>query len=271
DCSISEPEQLNPPAAGPGIWQPNPPPVPGQKPPPVLGLCLPVMRPLALQSASQFRPGPPNALTSREYADDFNQVKDLGRSDSTSRSSEQTTQARFWTDHDTRQWNDGLPRLAAARGLDLVQTARMLAMAHVAGGDAVIACFDAKYHYWFWRPYQAIPQAGTDNNPATVADPTWKPLGAPYNADPAPTFPNNPPPPPTPTPRPPPGGAPPPRRFLPPTHPPLPPRHPRHKTTPPLRAPRRRRHGRRCGSRPGGLPLPQLGPGRREARAEGGM
>ena len=74
-------------------------------------------------------------------------------------------------------WNDGLLRLAAARGLDMVQTARMLAMAHVAGGDAMIACFDAKYHYWFWRPYQAIPMAGTDGNPRTVADPTWQPLG----------------------------------------------------------------------------------------------
>ena len=53
----------------------------------------------------------------------------------------------------------------------------MLAMAHVAGGDAMIACFDAKYHYWFWRPYQAIPQADTDGNPDTVADPSWQPLG----------------------------------------------------------------------------------------------
>jgi hypothetical protein len=60
-----------------------------------------------------------------------------------------TAEARFWTDHDIRQWNDGMLRLAAARGLNLVQTARMLAMAHVAGGDAMIACFDAKYHYWF--------------------------------------------------------------------------------------------------------------------------
>jgi hypothetical protein len=59
DCGITKPEQLNPPAAGPGIWQPNP-------TGPVFGLCLPGMRPLALQSASQFRPGPPNALTSRE-------------------------------------------------------------------------------------------------------------------------------------------------------------------------------------------------------------
>jgi hypothetical protein len=116
-------------------------------------------------------------LTSEAYAADVNQVEDLGRIDSTSRTPEQTSQALFWTDHDIRQWNDGMLRLATARGLDLLQTARMLAMAHVAGGDAMIACFDAKYHYWFWRPYQAIPLADSDGNPATVADPGWKPLG----------------------------------------------------------------------------------------------
>jgi hypothetical protein len=66
--------------------------------------------------------------------------------------------------------------LAIARGLDLVQTTRMLAMAHVAGADALIACFEAKYQYWFWRPSQAIPQADTDGNHATVADPDWRPL-----------------------------------------------------------------------------------------------
>jgi hypothetical protein len=157
------------PAPGPGVWQPGP--------GPALGLCLPGMRPLALTSASQFRPDGPNPLTSQEYADDFNQVKDLGRIDSSTRTPDQTIQARFWTDHDIRMWNDAMLRLAAAQGLDLVQTARMLAMAHVAGGDAMIACFDAKYHYWFWRPYQAIPLADTDGNPATAADPNWKPLG----------------------------------------------------------------------------------------------
>jgi hypothetical protein len=158
------------PTAGPGVWQP----APGA----VLGLCLPGMRPLALASASQFRPDGPNELVSRDYADDWNQVKELGRIDSASRTPEQTDEARFWTDHDIRQWNDGMLNLAAARGLDLVQTARMLAMAHVAGGDAMIACFDAKFHYWFWRPYQAIPSADADGNPATLADPGWKPLGA---------------------------------------------------------------------------------------------
>lgn len=161
---------LNAPPAGPGVWQPAP------APAPVLGLRLPGVRPLALRSASQFRPDGPNALTSKQYADDLTQVEQLGRVDSTIRTPEQTTEALFWTDHDIRQWNDGMLRLAAARGLGLVRTARMLAVAHVAGGDAMIACFDAKYHYWFWRPYQAIPHADADGNPATAADPTWQPL-----------------------------------------------------------------------------------------------
>ena len=138
----------------------------------------PAWRPLALQSSSQLRPDGPNALTGGQYAEDLAQVESLGRFDSTTRSPAQTNQALFWTDHDIRQWNDGMLELAHDRGLDLVQSARMLAMAHVAGGDAMIACFDAKYHYWFWRPYQAIPLADTDDNPDTAADTTWQPLGA---------------------------------------------------------------------------------------------
>ena len=163
---------LGPPPPGPGVWERNP----GDPLPPVLGLRLPGIRPLALESASQFRPDGPNPLTSAEYAEDFQQVKELGRVDSAVRTAEQTTQALFWTDHDARQWNDGMLRLAVDRELDLVQAARMLAMAHVAGADALIACFDAKYHYWFWRPYQAIARADTDGNPATEPDATWRPL-----------------------------------------------------------------------------------------------
>jgi hypothetical protein len=160
---------LNPPLPGPGVWQPDP-------SRPVLGLRLPGITPLALISASQFRPAGPLALTSPQYAHDLNQVEQLGAINSSVRTPAQTEDALFWTDHDLRVWNDGLLRLATARRLDLVQTARMLAMAHVAGGDAMIACFDAKYHYWFWRPYQAIAQADTDGNPNTIADPIWQPL-----------------------------------------------------------------------------------------------
>jgi hypothetical protein len=164
--------ELEPPTPGAGVWERNP----GNPLPPVLGLRLPGITPLALASSSQLRPDGPNALTSAEYAEDFNQVKELGRADSTVRTDAQTTQALFWTDHDLRQWNDAMLRLVADYGLDLVQAARMLAMAHVSGGDAMIACFDAKYSYWFWRPYQAIPLADTDGNPETIPDPGWQPL-----------------------------------------------------------------------------------------------
>ena len=157
------------PTPGPGVFEPDP-------ARPVLGLRLSQLRPIALDAPWQFRPDGPNALTSDEYAADFEQVKDLGRADSTLRTDDQTIQALFWTDHDLRQWNEAMLRIADAQGLDLIQTARMLALAHVSGGDAMIACFDAKFHYMAWRPYVAIPRADTDGNPATVADPTWRPL-----------------------------------------------------------------------------------------------
>jgi hypothetical protein len=159
---------LNPPPPGPGVWD--------EGSSPAVGLRVPGIRPLAVERASQFRPDGPSLMTSDDYARDFQEVAELGRVNSTRRRSDQTTQALFWTDHDLRQWNDGLLALADTRGLDRVRTARMLAMAHVSGGDAMIACFDAKYTYWFWRPYQAIPHGNEDPNPATVGDPDWVPL-----------------------------------------------------------------------------------------------
>jgi hypothetical protein len=151
---------------GPGVYEPTAPATP-------LGTRMPGVLPLALENASQFRPHGPPALRSREYAYDFNEVKYL---DSSVRSAEQTGVALFWTDHDIPQWNRNLLRLADARGLTSIETARMLAMAHVAGGDAMIGCFDAKYHYLSWRPLHAIHRADTDRNPHTVPDPTWQPL-----------------------------------------------------------------------------------------------
>ena len=49
-------------------------------------------------------------------------------------------------------------------------------MISVTYADALIACFDAKYHYAFWRPITAIRAGDTDGNDATVGDPTWSPL-----------------------------------------------------------------------------------------------
>ncbi len=154
---------------GPGVYEPT-------APAPPLGTRMPGVLPLALEYASQFRPHGPPARRSGEYTHDFNEVKYLGRIDSRVRSAKQTAVALFWTDHDIPQWNRNLLRLADARGLTAIETARMLAMTHVAGGDAMIGCFDAKYHYLSWRPLHAILRADTDGNPHTVPDLTWQPL-----------------------------------------------------------------------------------------------
>ena len=93
--------------------------------------------------------------------------------------------ARRWpkgswrADHGVPQWNRVLLRLIDERDLNLVEAARLMAMAPAAGGDAMIACFDAKYHYRFWRPVHAIRRAGTDGNDGTAPDPTLGPPGRP--------------------------------------------------------------------------------------------
>lgn len=157
------------PTPGPGVYEPTQPGTP-------LGTKLRGIRPLGLETSSQFRPDGPLSLAGQEYADDLEQLKAFGRRDSAVRTAEQTDIARFWTDHDVPQWDRAMLGIAAARGLSQVQTARMLAMANIAAGDAMIACFDAKYHYLFWRPIDAIRRADTDGNPLTEADPTWEPL-----------------------------------------------------------------------------------------------
>jgi hypothetical protein len=157
------------PAPGPGVWQlPE-----GQT---AMTPWVATLRPFMLQSADQFRPGPPLALNSRAWADDFHEVKTIGSLTSPTRSAEQTDIARFWTTNPIVQYNAAFKELALARHLDAVQTARLFAMGNIVGADALIACFDAKYAYLFWRPQFAIPLGDSDNNPATIADPAWKPL-----------------------------------------------------------------------------------------------
>ena len=60
--------------------------------------------------------------------------------------------------------------------MNLVDTARLLAMGELVVTDSAIACFDSKYSHLFWRPYTAIRNAGLDGNPATEADANWTPL-----------------------------------------------------------------------------------------------
>jgi uncharacterized protein (TIGR03118 family) len=164
------------PGTNPGDWRPTPAAfAPAQTP------QWPDVTPFALNSSSQFRPGPPPALTSADYTAAFNEVKDLGRVDSTVRTAQQTDVAKFWeakagTPQIAGYWNEIAESAALSQGNTLDQNARLFAELNVALADETIAFFDAKYTYNRWRPVTAIQLAGQDGNPDTTADPNWLPL-----------------------------------------------------------------------------------------------
>jgi hypothetical protein len=134
------------------------------------------VKPFALTSASQFRPPPPPALTSAEWAASYNEIKELGGRSSTKRSAQQTENARFWLATDGRVHYPVIRTIVADKELSLIDSARLFALIAVARADALIAVFDAKYTYEFWRPVTAIRNGDIDGNPATERDPAWQPI-----------------------------------------------------------------------------------------------
>jgi hypothetical protein len=150
----------------PGVWIPT-------APSPPLGTYMPNMTPFSLSQPSQFRPGPPPRLSSRRWARDYNEVKEIGSRTSTTRTPEQTLAARFWGEPPIQQAHGSYRKFVTDHGLDIADASRFMAMTTVVAADALIACFDAKYHYAFWRPITAIRAGDTDGNPDTVADPSW--------------------------------------------------------------------------------------------------
>ena len=136
----------------------------------------PYRKPWLIEHAAQFRPGPPPELTSKRWATDFNEIKAYGGRNVSSRSPAQTEVARFWEYSLPEIYNGVLRSAARQPGRDLLRNARLFATAAQAMDDALIAVFDAKYHYGFWRPVTAIRNADADNNPATERDPGWVPL-----------------------------------------------------------------------------------------------
>ncbi len=136
----------------------------------------PQRKPWLMASASQFRPGPPPALGSAQWARDYNEVKALGGKNSRQRTPEQTEVAKFW-EYSLPPIYDAVTRsVATAPGRSVAQNARLLAAASQAMDDALIAVLDAKYHYGFWRPVTAIRNGDRDNTPATELEAGWLPL-----------------------------------------------------------------------------------------------
>lgn len=159
------------PQPAPGVWQP--PKGQGPQTPWVAKL-----RPFTLDRPDQFRIAPPPAITNADWAKDYNEIKAMGGTTSTARTAEQTDTAKFWTTNSIIQYLAAYRSIAEAKKLDAVDTARLYAMGTIVGADTMIACFDAKYAYLFWRPQYAVPQGDSAGNPAVTGEPAWTPLAA---------------------------------------------------------------------------------------------
>ena len=136
----------------------------------------PMRRPWLMSSPSQFRPGPPPPLTSALWERDYNEVKSLGGKNSSNRSAEQTDIARFWEATLPPIYHGLVRCVATMPGRDVMQNARLFAAVTQATDDALIAVFDAKYHYAFWRPITAIRNGDIDGNDRTERDSSWMPF-----------------------------------------------------------------------------------------------
>ncbi|HEV3405175.1 MAG TPA: vanadium-dependent haloperoxidase [Candidatus Dormibacteraeota bacterium] len=132
--------------------------------------------PFVLNSASEFRPAAPPAVTSADYATALNEVKALGQNTSTTRTADQTVVGKFWAPPIWNTWNEIADRAVTAHHADLETTARLMALLNLTFADSVIAFYDAKYNYLVWRPVTAIRLGNSIGNPAIVGDPAWTPL-----------------------------------------------------------------------------------------------
>jgi membrane-associated phospholipid phosphatase len=133
--------------------------------------------PFVLSSGRQFRPAPPPRITSAAYARALNQVKSLGQDTSTTRTADETTQAKFWGAAPIwNVWNEVTQKLAVSQHASLQQTVTVFENLDLALADATIGLYDAKYHYLAWRPVTAIQLGNTIGNPAITGNPTWSPL-----------------------------------------------------------------------------------------------
>jgi membrane-associated phospholipid phosphatase len=141
--------------------------------------------PFALERANQFRLGPPPALTSAEYTAVFDEVKSLGIANSTTATADQALIGRFWNGAIQNYWNEITQTAVHAHQLTTAQSARVFALLNLTLADEVIAFYDSKYTYNFWRPVTAIRAAATDGNPDTAADPNWLPQAGKTAADPS--------------------------------------------------------------------------------------
>ena len=165
----------------PGDYQSTPP----NFPPQPQFTHWPHVKPFALPRADQFRPGPPPALRSEKYADDLDEVESMGIAGSTTATADEALTGRFWNGAIQNYWNEIAQTASAGRQLSTAQSARLFALLNLSFADSVIAFYDAKYAYNFWRPVTAIRAADTEDNPDAPADANWLPQAGKTAPDPS--------------------------------------------------------------------------------------
>jgi hypothetical protein len=159
---------VEPPAAT-GVWVRTPPAFAAPMAP-----WVRFITPWNLSHPSRVRPGPPRRLDSTRYRRDYEETRDFGGAAGGLATEEQKNIGRFWGDQPMLQWNRAWRGIALAQGLSGMDAARFFAMLSTASSDALIACWDAKYEYLFWRPVTAIQAGGGD--PRLTGDPSWSSL-----------------------------------------------------------------------------------------------
>ena len=132
--------------------------------------------PLTLKSGDQFRSKAPPPLSSQQYAENYNEVKALGARFNSARTPEQDQLASFYMGTLFIVYTRTLRDVAAAHTDNIGDNARLLALGTLAMADSLIASWDSKIHYVFWRPITAIREGENDGNAQTIGDPDWQPL-----------------------------------------------------------------------------------------------
>ena len=158
------------PLTAPGVWVPTTPPITAH---------YARAKPWGFERPDQFRPGPPPALDSAQYARDYNETRTLGGVRSTARTPEQSGAVKFWTQPNIMEaWHQASRHAAKARNMELADCARLFAIMAMGNANSFIVDWDAKFHYNYWRPVTAIRNGDNDGNDATERDAGWTPLNA---------------------------------------------------------------------------------------------
>ena len=131
--------------------------------------------PFVIADPTKYGSGGPNAVTTKKYAAEFNEVKALGRKTDSTRTPAQTDVANFWAVNPPKLWSAIARTLVTQEQLSTVDAARFYALAFMSASDTLISVWNDKALWSFWRPITAIREAANDGNPETSPDADWLP------------------------------------------------------------------------------------------------